>query len=310
MSGEFLKSTGIGRQACVAVLGAGLACLALTIGCATQKATGMDPGIKVFTDGADAAYRRGELERADALYTAALQRARLTDNTPEIARCAYNLALCRMAGGKPVEARNLLQQAGALVAGQGGDEARILLAEAEAARLSGEVVESGELARRAVTVGVDEEGRVQALLIQAEAAMASGSPKEARTTYQTAIEKVTRLTAPPIRARLDGLAAGLVQAQVLSGDLGVIQLSRAEWLRKSDRFGEMVAALNAAGDAFERVENWPRAFSCRIRAAQSLLAAGMRDKALQAARQALDLSGKTGDMNHKTLATAILNDLK
>ncbi len=285
-------------------------CVAMATGCSTPRAGLMDPKIKAFAEAADVAYQRGELDRADALYANALQRARLTDNGTEIAHNAYNLALCRMASGKPGEARNLLVQARVLMAGKGIEEARILLAEAEAARLAGAAVESGELARRAVTAGADREGRIQAQLLQAQAAVVSGNLKDARIYYLSANDKVSKATVPIIRARLDGLAVKLIQAQVMSGDIAAIHLSQAGWLKKAGQFAEMVVALNAAGEAFEQVENWPQAYNCRIRAAQSLYAAGLRDPARLAANRAVELAEKTGDINHKALAAGILGDLK
>ena len=286
------------------------AAMTVVSGCSTPKSGSLDPEIKLFAMSAETAYQRGEVERADELYGKALQRARLSDSQAEIVRSAYNLALCRMALGKLGEARVLLGEAQALGGEKGAVAARILLAESEVARLSGVLAESGQLARQAMAAGVDQEGRVQASLLQGEAAVGAGQMQDAWECYRLAKSGVTERTPAMIRARLDGLAVPLIRAQLLTGDVSVCHLSRAEWLKKAGQFEEMVSALEAASREFEVGGKWGNAFDCRIRAAQSLLAAGKRDSARQMARAAADLADRTGNANHKTLASGILSELK
>lgn len=279
-------------------------------GCSTPKPGSLDPEIKLFAMSAETAYQRGEVERAEGLYSKALQRARLSDNQPEIVRNFYNLALCRIALGKLGEARVLLAQAQALGGEKGPVAARILLAEAEVARLSGDLAESGRLAKQATAAGVDREGSVQASLLQGESAVAAGQMQDALESYRAAKSGASDRTAAGIMARLDELAVPLIRAQLLTGDVSVCQLNRAEWLKKAGQFQEMVTALDAAAHEYEVAGKWADAFDCRIRAAQSLLAAGKRESALVAAKSAADLAERTGSANHKTLAAGILNELK
>lgn len=286
-----------------------IAVLVVFSGCSTPKPSPLDPEIKQCADGANAAYRRGEVERADALYGKALQRARLSDNRVEISRNAYNLALCRMVAGKLEEARGLLSQASELAGVKGQEAARIRLAESEVARLSGKADESGELARQAVLAGADREGRVHAQLLQSEAALVSGQVQSARDCYQASKAGVSGKTPALIQARLEAVAVGLVQAGVIAGDVGALQLSRADWLKKAGQFKDMVATLNDAAQHFEKMEKWAEAFDCRIRSAQSLLAAGNRDAAVQAARQAANLAERSGLAGQKTLAAAVMKEL-
>ncbi len=286
-----------------------LAVLAVVSGCSTPKPSTLDPEIKQCADGANAAYHRGEVERADALYGKALQRARLSDNRVEISRNAYNLALCRMAAGKLEEARGLLSQASELAGVKGQEAARIRLAESEVARLSGKADESGQLARQAVLAGADREGRVHAQLLQSEAALVSGQVQGARDFYQISKSGVSGKTPAWIQARLEAVATGLVQAGVIAGDVGVLQLSRADWLKKAGQFRDMVSALDGAAQHFEKMEKWAEAFDCRIRSAQSLLAAGNRNAAVQAARQAANLAERSGFAGQKVLAAAVMKEL-
>jgi hypothetical protein len=302
------RGQGSGGRNQVSVVG-WIVVLVVVSGCSTPKPSTLDPEIKGLSDGANAAYHRGEVERADALYGKALQRARLSDNRVEISRNAYNLALCRMVAGKLDEARGLLNQAEALAGVKGQEAARIRLAESEVARLSGAADESGQLARQAVLAGADREGRVHALLLQSEAALVSGQVQGAREFHKAAKSAVSGKTPALIQARLEAVALGLVQAGVLAGDVGALQLSRADWLKQAGQFKDMVLALDGAAQHFEKMEKWAEAFDCRIRSAQSLLAAGNREAAMGSARRALNLAERSGLAGQKALAAAVLKEL-
>ncbi len=286
-----------------------LAGIAVISGCSTTKPSTLDPVIKQYADGANAAYSRGEVERADALYEKALQRARLSDNRMEISRNAYNLALCRMVEGNLAGAAGLLDQAESLAGVKGAEASLILLAKSEVARLSGKSAESEQLARQAVDAGADREGRVHALLLQGEAALVSGHNQGGVEHYRSARSGVSGQTPALIRARIEALAVQLIHAGVLSGDIGAIQLSRADWLRKAGQFKEMVSALDGAAEFFEQAGKWSDAFDCRIRSAQSLMAAGNRDAALQSANRAKDLAEKSGQASQKALAAGVIKEL-
>lgn len=289
------------------------ACLVITLllaGCSTPPPSHYDPVIKVAADGADASFKRGEVARADALYVKALARARLTDNRDEIVRNSYNLALCRMSLGQVDEARELLVQARLMAGERGAMAVRILLAESEVARLKGEVTACEPLARQALAAGADREGQVQAWLLQGESWYMAGQLQSASDCFRSASKQITRDTPPALRARLNELEAGLVQAGLLKGSIAMLQVSRADWLKQAGQFNEMVKALQAAASAWESESNWSQAFDCRIRAAQSLQAAGSRDRALTEAKKADELAGQTGNVNNKLLATSLVNELK
>lgn len=287
-------------------LGVGL----LAAGCATSKGPAPDPQIRVAAEAAQAACQRGDVARADALYGQALKRARLTDNRDEIVRNAYNLALCKMTAGRLDEARGLLEQAGMLVDGRGLVQARILLAKAEVARLAGDHPASGQLARQALVGSVDRDTMVQAWLLQGEARLQIGEVQGALDCFNSASRKVVRQTPAMLRARLAHLESALVLAGVLSGSVAVLQLERAEWLKKSGQFTGMVEALQAAAQALERESKWAEAFDCRIRAAQSLLAAGNCRQARAEAFKAGELAGRTGSAEDKVMAANLMGELK
>lgn len=282
----------------------------LTSGCTTPPQRGYDPEIKAQAEAAHAALQRGEVPRAEALYGKALARAQRVDDREEIARNAYNLALCRMMAGQPGEARHLLAQARLLTPERGAMAVRIRLAESEAARLAGDGPNSEQSARQALAAGAGREERVQSWLLQGEAWFLMGQFQTALECYQAALKPVSRDTAPTLRARLDGLGAGLVQARLMPGSVAGLQRSRANWLKQAGQYGEMVAALQAAAVAWEGESNWAEAFDCRIRAAQSLQAAGDRQQALIEAGKAVEWSDKSGNVKNRALAETLLNGLK
>lgn len=282
----------------------------LLSGCWSPRPSTLDPEIKAFSEGGHAAFSRGEVERAGSLYGKALQRARLTDSRDEVARNTYNLALCRIVEGKVSEARSLLSQARVLFPDRGVEIARVLLAEAEVARLEGDASESAQLAGQAVECGADREGRAQASVLRGEAALAAGQSQAALIHYRAAGSLVTGLTPAVIRARLKGLESRLIQAQLVKGDVAGVEVARAGWLRKAGQFSEMAEALDAASEAFEHDGKLTEAFDCRIRAAQSLLAAGRREAAKQAVERAGVLAAKTANAGHKALVAGVVRDLK
>lgn len=302
------------RSACFEIqvgglfLGLGMVCL--VAGCATPKGPAMDPQIKVTAEAAQAAFQRGEVARADVLYGKALARARLSDNRDEIVRNAYNLALCKMIAGRLDEARRLLEQAALLTNGRGVVPARILLAEAEVARLAGDPSRSEQLARQAMETGADRDGQVQAWLLQGEAWIRIGKVQSALDCFKSASRKICRDTPATVRARLAGLESDLVQAGELTGSVAMLQLDRADWLKQASQFTGMVEALQAAAQALERDSKWAEAFDCRIRAAQSLLAAGDRQKARDEALKAEELAERTGSTGNRVMVSSLMGELK
>lgn len=287
-----------------------LASVMVFSGCATPGSGPLDPEVKLLSGAAGTAYQRGELDRADELYRQARQRARLVDDAGEVVRNTYNLALCRMAAGRLDEAGNLLKQAGALAGKRGLDASRILLAEAELSRLSGDKDGSARLAREALSAGVDHEGRVQSLLLQGEAEAVGDRMQEALAHFKAAEARTTDQTPALIRARLDALAARLIREKRLAGDEAFRQASRAQWLKKAGQYRMMVQALDEAAQCYEHDSKWNEAFQCRIRAAQSLLSAGDKVSALAMLRKSADLAERTGDVGNKALVVGLAGEIQ
>lgn len=287
-----------------------LALAGVLTGCATTGNGLIDPEVKLLAGSAAAAYQRGEMDRADDLYRRARQRAQLIDDSGEVARNTYNLALCRIATGRLDEARSLLKQAGALTGNRGPDASRILLAEAEVSRLSGDDAGSSRLACEALSAGADREGRVQSLLLQGEAEVAGRRMTEAVKHFKAAEAGATDHTPALIRARIELLAVRLIREKQLSGDEASRQVSRAQWLKKAGQYRMMVQALDGAAQCYEQESRWSEAFQCRIRAAQSLMVAGDKVSALAMLRKSADLAERTGDVGNKALVVGLAGEIQ
>lgn len=295
------------------MLRAGFAVLGVLVcasGCFSPRPSTLDPVIRQVAGAAEASYQRGEVERASALYQRALDRARLIDDRGETARNAYNLALCRTVQGDLPGARSLLDQAGALAGPETVESARILLAQAEVARLAGDPAGSARFAYQAEASGADRDGVIQAAVLQGEAELAAGQSQRARDQYQRAESRMRSSTPALLKARSAALAIGLVQAGVLAGDAAVLQVRRAAWLKQAGQFSMMADALGDAAQRFEQQSKWAEAFACRIRAAQSHLAAGRRDVAGAMLKAAAELAGRTGHAGDRALVEGLMGDLK
>lgn len=288
-------------------LGSVVALLAV-VGCANPKLAMIDPELKEYAGAAAACCQQGDVNRAGELYHKALQRARLTDDADEIMRNAYNLALCYMTAGDISKAGLFLNQAEGLA--KGVDLARILLARAELMKLAGNSVESGHLAKEAVMAGADREGLVQAALLQAESELTAGQYPAALTNYREADCAMNRQTPPLLKARAEAVAIQLVKAKILEANEAELHVRHAEWLKEARQFKSMAEALVMASSCYERELDWKRALTCRVRAAQSMMAAGARETALPLLIESRVLAEKTGDRADVALVEALMGEQK
>ena len=149
-----------------------LAGAAVLAGCTSARVgqPAVDIVLHDLAGSALASYEQGDVERAAQLFERARDRARLVGDSPESARNAYNLALCRLAQGRPAQARVLLAEARAGLPPRGAEAARLCLAEAQAARQDGKPEEAVQAAQHALDIGADQSGRAQARLELAMAA--------------------------------------------------------------------------------------------------------------------------------------------
>jgi tetratricopeptide (TPR) repeat protein len=291
---------------------AGFGALLFGAGCATPRGIPVDAELKARAAGAQACYERGDLDRAATLYAQALSRARLVDAPDETARCAYNLALCRIGQGRGAEAARLLEQAGALASARGSLTVKVLLAQSESGRVSANPRAWREGAERALGLASDDAARLQARVLLAEAELAEGRFDAAAGHYRQATSLGRSAAGPALRARLEAVGARLAgeRPDLVKEPAGLLLERRAEALREAGQFAAMAGALEAASGAHERAGNTARAFGCAVRGAQSFWAAGRKDDAARLALRARGLAAGGGRAEDRVLADSLVEEFK
>lgn len=289
-----------------------LSVMTVVAGCATPNRSVIDPEIRSFAESAATAYHRGDLARADEMWRKALNRARLIDDRGEIVRNAYNLGMCRISAGRYPEAMSALRQARALAGAPSVELSRIILAEAEIVSMdhASFPLDIDVLAHEAIAAGADSAGRLQAILLQGQAACAAGRRQEALEHYREAASAVSAATPALLRARLDDLAVRLVHDGLMTGNEAALMESQAGWLKKAGQYGAMATVLAGASDRYAEHSEFEKAFDCRIRAAQSLFAAGRLDSAREMLKAAAGLTDRTGNAKAMELVRQLQAELK
>jgi tetratricopeptide (TPR) repeat protein len=286
------------------------ACCAGLMGCGTPRVSTIDPAIRRDAESARAAYESGQPEKAAKLYERAMARASLVDSPDEAGRNAYNLALCQIRMGQPDEARKWLRQATLLFGKPGPDMAKVLVAEAEAARLQGQSAEVAKLADAALKNTAEAIDRVQAHLLLAELAISRGDLDAGQVHYRKANRLAVDKASPSIRARLEAVAARLIQAGVMEGNAAACLERRAHQLKGAGDYQGMAESLKAAGEAYAVAGKPAHAFELLIRAASSLKAAGDDTQALKTAEQVGRLAGEIGDRAGRDRAAILIEGMK
>ena len=281
-------------------------------GCATHRVQGpvVDTEIRDLAGSAQAAYQRGDIGRAAQLYARALERARRLDDTRETAGNAYNLALCRMAGGQTAEARALLAQARGLLPAQGAETARTWLADAEAAGREANPDAARRFAQRALDVGADREGRAQARLVLAALAGNALDWADAARLLAAARKDLKGTSAPALQARADGLAAVLAVANSDRVGVAAALERQAGWLREAGDYQAMAEALLGAGLDYRTAGQPQKAYPCLLRAAASLKAAGASARAETAAAAALAVARELSNPDWAAAAEALASEIR
>lgn len=283
-------------------------CVAAT-GCGTAHVSLLDPDIRGMSEAARSAYNSGQVGRAAELYRSALERARLTDSRGEVARTAYNLALCRLAMGRADDARQLLVQAEALLPGDSEEAARVTMAFAEAAAAMERFDEAAAAVRRITSGKADGETEVQAHLLLAEMARRSGDQAACASECERAASGLAKSANPFLHARSDAIDAWLASKAGRHVEAGRELESQAGWLGRGGRYAAMAGVLAEAAEAFEAGGELVPAADCRLRAVQSMVAQGDKASAVALLRRTVEFTRKSGDDRHRRQAEALMAEL-
>jgi len=262
-------------------------------GCSTPpKVVRTDPEIERNVSAARGAYASGSAEKAAVYYRQALQRARVMDAPPEIARNAYNLAACLAALHSYDAALACLDEARLAFQRTAIPCRELPLLEAKIVRAQGHSREAINLARAAQKQPRDPNDAIriqwQILLAEllcdqdqagdADAALAAIDPKQLEASGDDT-KAETALTRARVRMLKHKPQEAALQYDIAAGC----------W-QKAGRYGDMAGALAQAGHAYKDAGTLPAAADRYYRAARSLCESGKLARARELAGRALPLA--------------------
>lgn len=264
-------------------------CLLAGFGCRTAgPAVRPDPAIDRPTAAARAAFDAGRADQAARLYREALDEARRTDRSLEIAACAYNLAACQAAQGHYVDALVSLDEARLEYDRSGAPPPELTLLEARILAAQGRAPEVVALALDELNNRPDgrDSIRLQWQLLLAQGLCDQGRNGDAEAALARLNEKVLRAAPPDLRAEAATLRARLALTSGLMDATAAAWDEAAGHWQTAGRFPEMVQALEQAAEAFATAGCPSEAADRAYRAARSLAASGLWQRALDAGARA------------------------
>ncbi|MGI6088221.1 MAG: hypothetical protein ACOYCD_09845 [Kiritimatiellia bacterium] len=281
-------------------------CVFVTIlaGCRTPAPQRPDPTIARETAAGRSAYAAESFDRAADAFERALQRARLMDNSAEVARNAYHMAVCLTALQHWNDAERCLDEATAAHVLPIPAEFAILRVKIlrgagradDAIKLAGQWLDASQKTTRA-------DGRAIMLILLADMLCDIGDYTDA-TTALNQIPKKAALE-PFNRAELFRTLARIAAAQGDNTTAGNRFDQAAETFRQAARYPAMAACLADAGRAYAALDQRHDATDRLYRAARSLHEQGASAQALELLNQARPLADEAERNLIDALSTAI-----
>jgi len=271
----------------------------LISGCSSPRAARrIDAELDRNAAAAKSAYSSGSLTNADLFYQKALNRARLTDQGIDIARLAYNLAVCRAQTQKYAEALKLLDEAGFESEQTGLYMPEIQLLKAEILFQLGQTGEAIAVADSGLKASQNQKDKLATLqfhLFLAELACGRNDAAQALKELDKIDQKALAEAPLIIQAR-----TARARGRALSVDKRFAEAANcfdnaAALYRQAQRYPEMAAGLADAGNACESAMNRRAALDRYYRAARSLLACGENAKGLESFNKAKTLAAELQD---------------
>lgn len=298
-----------GRGARVAVV---MVLLVWLAGCKTPgPKRPADPEMVRVTSAASQAFARGSLEQAARLYARALRRARAMDDAVEIGNNAYNLAACMVRLESCDEARVLLVEAKREFERAGRETSPVVLLEAKAARLMGQLDDAVALADRLLQSpkAAGAAYRLQAELLKVEVACDRADPLAARLALSKAAKTAEDANDAVLGADLAGVEARVFLLENAAAKAAAAFDRQAEANRKTGRYREMALALGNAGRAYLDAGILIPAGERFYRAARSLYAQGDDLAALKMIEQGLTAAEQSGDQDVLLRTTQLFDEI-
>ena len=260
-----------------------------------------------------AAFGQDRIEQAVTFYTLALKRARALDRPSAIGDAAYNLAACLLRMRQYDRAGALLAEAKHELARCEAPLADVLLLEARAAHLAGDVAAANASLRQLRT---DTRSRpeaahsVQASILAGQMAGDRGDWAAAKDSLQRARAARGPEPAEMLQARIAALAGRIAMAtQDLRAAAGAFD-RQADMLRRAGQYRALGAALARAGDAYAALDEHDAAADRLYRAARSAAAWGQAAAAKKWASAALVAARRADNKAIVRLVESLLSESK
>ena len=292
-----------------------LAVVAALAGCAgtpPAKRPGGDRALVEATLDAQAAFKEGRIEQAEALFKRALVRARALDQSLAIGNAAYNRAACLLRLRRYALARTLLAEARYELARADVPLADVLLLQARAAHLAGDAKAASLHVQQLRADGASRPAprhRVQAALLEGRMACdrgdwpaASASLRRSRAAMKLQADAPLQAHVAELTGRI-AMGTGKVRAAAEAFDRQSHLLRRAGWRRA------LAASLAQAGSAYAAMDEHKPAADRLYRAARSAAAWGEAVSAEKWARAALTAARQAGDPTMVRLVDSLLAEL-
>jgi hypothetical protein len=276
------------KQVELSLFGLMLAVTLTAAGCAHSDRdiqSPVDEPMRLDQESAQAAFSSGAYEEAATRFTEAIHRAFLRDDGRAVARYRYQLAACRIAQGRLVEGKRLMDSARveALVAGDGLTAARAETAAARLALEQGNLEESQKLARLALSRPEARSSvRLAAdiRLILAEGAVRGGDSIQAKAELaevgriwgRMPVDPAIQATSERVRGQIFVLTGNAKEAGKAFDNEG------ASW-QEARRFADHAASLERAALAWQKAGDDYAAATRMYRSARIRTGLGQAEKA-------------------------------
>ncbi len=280
-------------------------------GTTTPSSSHADPTLVQLTGSAVQAFDIGAFERAARFYELALDRARVIDDSLEVAKNAQNLAACRIKLGQFDEASPLLLDAKGEFERNKMDVSAVLLLQAAVAKGKGDAAGAGALLDQVLQSGSSKPAsRLQAYIVKTDLACDAGNREDAEVNLNRAKRLGGSVSDDALRggvARVEGRVE-LLKAHPTTAAAAFDR--EADSLKKAHRYREMAAALDRSGSAWSDAGGAQQAADRFFRAARSFHAQGDLVAALKSVDRAMTASKQTSDQEQAARIAALLNEIK